>query len=92
MANLLSNASATGAALPVEGGTYVVTADGTFGGATLQLQLRSPDGSSWIDITDASLTAEGAFTVDLPRGEVRMTVTGGTPSALYANLSGILVQ
>lgn len=85
MANLLTNASATGDALAVGGGTYVVSADGTFGGATLQLQLLSPDASSWLSVAGATFTAEGALVVDLPPGSIRMTVTGGTPSALYAN-------
>lgn len=86
MANLLHNESATGGKLDVARGTYVVSADGTFGGATLQLQLLSPDGTSWLSITDASFTAEGAFAIDLPKGVVRMSVSGGSPSALYANI------
>jgi hypothetical protein len=85
-ANLLDNASATGDAMQVAGGTYVVSADGTFGGATLQLQLRSPDGTSWLTIADAVLTAEGSYVIDLGDGEIRMAVTGGTPSALYASI------
>lgn len=87
--NLLNNVSATGEAITIQGGTYVVSADGTFGGTTLQLQLQSPDGSSWLTVTDGSFTAEGSFLVDLPAGSVRMLVTGGSPSALYANIGKV---
>lgn len=91
-ANLLSNASTTGEAIGIgKGGAFAVVGDGTFGGATLQLQLLSPDGSSWISITDATLTAEGAFVVDLPDGAtIRMLVSGGAPSALYASIGSVL--
>lgn len=89
-ANLLSNASVTGGGVTVGGGSYVFTVDGTFGGATVALQIRSPDGSSWLAITDASFTAEGNCVVELGDGsEVRVTVTGGSPSALYANIARV---
>lgn len=88
MAVLLSNASATGDAVRVnKAGDYIFSADGTFDGATVQLQLRSPDGSSWLDIDDAALTAQGAVVVTLgATSEVRAAVSGGTPAALYAEL------
>lgn len=90
MANLLTNASTTGEAINLGGGAYVLSADGTFGGAVLQLQLRSPDGSSWLAIPDAVFTAEGVKIVYLGQGsEIRMAVTGGTPSALYANVARV---
>lgn len=88
-ANLLSNASATSAAINVNGGSYAISADGTFGGATLQLQMQSPDGSSWLAIEDAIFTAEGIFIVDLPPSTIRMLVSGGAPSALYANIGKV---
>lgn len=89
-ANLLNNASATGEAIEVGGGTFIVCAVGTFGGATLQLQLRGPDDSTYVNITDAALTVAGAYVVDLPRGAtIKMLVSGGAPSALYANISKI---
>lgn len=87
--NLLNNASATGEAVTNSGGTYVITADGTFGGTTLQLQLLSPDGTSWISVASGTFTAEGSFVCDLPAGSIRMLVTGGTPSALYADAKKI---
>lgn len=88
MANLLSNTNVTGSPMSVGGsGEFIFSVDGTFGGATVTLQLLSPDGTSWLSITDAALTAEGAVIVALGGGSrVRALVAGGTPSALYANL------
>ena len=85
---LLTNATASGTEHNVgEPGQYMFRCDGTFGGATVSLQQRSPDGVNWLDITDASVTAEGSFLVNLA-GEVgvRAVVTGGAPSGLYATL------
>jgi len=88
MAVLLRNAAVTGDAVTVnQRGEYVFSADGTFGGATITLQLLSPDGTSWLAIDDAALTAEGAVLVGLGASStVRALVAGGTPSALYAEL------
>lgn len=89
MAVLLSNASATGDPVTISrSGEFVVAVDGTFDGATVALELLSPDGSSWIAITDGDLTAEGSFVVFLGAGsKVRAAVSGGTPSALYASIN-----
>lgn len=84
--SLLSNASATGTGKGAGPGDYCLSVDGTFGGATVAFEIQSPDGSSWLGVSDASFTAEGAVIVTLPRTLVRMSVTGGTPSALYATL------
>jgi hypothetical protein len=92
MANLLSNASATGDWVTLaSGGDFVISVDGTFGGATVQIQLRSPDGSSALDIEDADFTAEGSVGITLPlNAVVRAEVSGGTPSALYASIGKAL--
>lgn len=84
--SLLTNASATGnPGRIVKAGDHIFSVDGTFGGATVQLQMRSPDGASWLDIASAAFTAEGAIVVTLPANcEVRASVASGTPSALYA--------
>lgn len=83
---LLSNASATGGVVAAGPGDYCYAVDGTFGGATVSLQMQSPDGSSWLTIADTGLTAEGAVIVTLPRGQFKALVAGGTPSALYSTL------
>jgi hypothetical protein len=85
MAQMLSNASATGASLQWEGGHGVFTAAGTFGGATVSLQYIAPDNSTWVAMgPDTTLTAAGGGGFFYPPGLIRALVSGGTPSGLYA--------
>ena len=87
---LLSNASATGSPVAVQGGYYSFAAVGTWGGSTLSLQLLGPDGTTYIDLGgSADLTANGAAYVSLPSGTVKAVLTGGAPSGIYATLSKI---
>jgi hypothetical protein len=92
---LLSNASATGAAVNIRGGQYTFSAEGTIGGATIALQVQSPNGT-WETVSVFSNSAASTTTlpyaltgIDLPAGAVRVSVTGGTPSALFAYLVGL---
>lgn len=88
--DLLSNASATGSAVIAQvGGRYVFAATGTFGGATLQLQMLAPDATTWIDLANGAFTAAPVgVAVDVPMGaHFRAALTGGTPSAFYASLT-----
>lgn len=88
--DLLYNASATGAGTLWGGGKAQFSAAGTFGGATVALEVLGPDNATWIAAaTSTSLTAAGLAVVDLPQGQVRASVTGGTPSGLYARLARI---
>ena len=91
--NLLSNASATGESLLWLGGRGRLSGAGTFGGATVKLQVLGPDSTTWLDVDFAgisgSFTAPGQCIVSLDQCHVRMAVVGGTPSGLYANLGGI---
>lgn len=87
--NLLSNVAATGDYVRVPGGQYIWACQGTFGGATLTLQAKGPDGSTAMSV--GTMTAAGAVSVDVGEGtEIRVAVTGGTPSALYSSLRGVL--
>ncbi len=82
---LLSNASATGSGKIWNGGRGAFMAAGTFGGATVTLQVLGPDGTTWLDVgAEAALTAPGAVGFDLPPGTIRAEVDGGDPSGLYA--------
>lgn len=90
---LLSNASATGTGVRWEGGQGVATFAGTFGGTSATLEYLSPNGSTWIPVaamsdagvqTTVALTAAGFIGFILPPGQIRATLTGGTPSAMYA--------
>lgn len=87
--DLLVNANATGPTLYWASGKGVLSVVGTFGGATLQLDMLGPNGSTFIAVPTASFTAAGAIVVELPPSRLRMTVTGGTPSALFASLQAI---
>lgn len=87
--SLLSNESATGAAKIWPGGTGQFAVEGTFGGATVSLQRKLPNGT-WADVgAYTTLTAAGAGNFEMPAGEIRAAVTGGAPSALYADAYGI---
>lgn len=86
---LIVNAAVTGPAVPItRSGTYSFACLGTFTGATVALNILGPDGATYIPIPNASFTAAGVMSVDLPAGStVKAVVTGGTPAGLYSNLS-----
>ena len=92
---LLSNAAATGSAVAIRGGEYAFTVEGTISGATIGLQMQTPNGTwATIQVWNASpvqTTAVPYFQtqVDLPAGNARTVVTGGSPSALYSYLVGL---
>jgi hypothetical protein len=88
-ADLLSNDSATGTQVRWSGGSGVLTAAGTFGGATLSLQYLAADQATWVNVdsTNGVLTANGAFGFRLPAGYIRAALTGGAPSAMYARVA-----
>lgn len=91
---LLSNASATGAAAAWPGGRGVMNIVGTFGGTSATLQHLGPDNSTWLDVktmdpatgtqATVSLTANGSIGFILPPTQIRAVLTGGAPSAMYA--------
>lgn len=92
---LLSNGSATGSAVPVKGGEYLLQAEGTLAGATLSLQIKTPNGT-WSPVLIFAGSAVAFTTVpnsqtgiDLPAGDVRVALVGGTPSAIFAYLIGL---
>lgn len=92
---LLAAGSATGSAVAVKGGEYMVFFDGTISGSTVSLQVQSPSGQ-WIDV-DVFTGSTVKYTalpraqtgIDLPAGNVRCALTGGTPSGINAYLIGL---
>lgn len=92
---LLSNASATGSAVAIRGGEYAFSVEGTVSGATIGLQMQSLNGTwATIQVFNASPVQTTALPyfqtqIDLPAGNVRAVVSGGTPSALYSYLVGL---
>jgi len=92
---LLSNGAATGSAVGIKGGQYTFFVEGTVAGATLALQMQSLNGT-WMTVqvfsgSAVSFTAlPGCQTgIDLPAGNVRLFISGGPPSAVYAFLVGL---
>jgi len=90
-----SNVSASGSAVSIKGGEYIFTVEGTAGGSTASLQVKSPNGT-WSDISIFSGSVVKSTTlpysqtgIDLPAGDVRIALTGGSPSAVYAYLVGL---
>jgi len=86
---VLSNVGiTTGAPVVVgEGGLYLYIACGTFGGATVKLQILGPDGVTYVDVPGSSMTVGGGLNVQLPSGStVRGSVAAGAPSAIFASL------
>lgn len=84
---LLSNASATGNAFTVQhGGKYRYTASATWGGGTVKLQILGPDGTTYIDIPSASLTANGSLVVELPCGAT-IKANVATSTAVFASVA-----
>lgn len=92
---LLSNTGATGSSVAIRGGEYAFSVEGTISGATVGLQMQTPNGTwATIQVFNASpiqTTAVPYFQtqIDLPAGNVRTVVTGGSPSALYSYLVGL---
>ena len=91
---LLSNGTATGAAVAVKGGEYIFMAEGTVAGATIALQLQSPNGA-WSPVlifagSAVSFTAlpNAQTGIGLPAGNVRVFISG-SPTGVYAYLIGL---
>lgn len=81
---LLENAgTGNGADKVVSGGQYAFIAEATFGGGTVKLQIKLPQGT-YGDVATASLTAAGMVAVFLPAGTYRAVAT--TATANYARL------
>lgn len=92
---LLTNGSATGSAVPIKGGEYMVFFDGTISSSTVSLQCQSPSGQ-WMDVevfTGAAIKytnlPRSQTGIDLPAGNVRCALVGGTPSGINAYLVGL---
>lgn len=82
---LAENASATTSGVFVPGGRMMFSAEATFGGGTVSLEMQLPNGS-WVACgTDTTLAANGAAIVELP-GNVKVRVAIATATGVYANL------
>lgn len=89
--DFLTNSSTLGATAfqAVQGGRYIMAADGTFGGTSIQLQAQGPAGNA-LNIPNAVLTAAGFIDVHVADGsQLRVNMTGGTPSGIFCNLVSV---
>lgn len=86
-ARLLSNASATGEWIKFPGGRASLTLMGTLA-TTTKLQKKGQDGSTAIDV--ATLSAAGVTSYDLSAGEYRISLAGGSPAGIYADLDRVM--
>lgn len=88
---LLENGSATGSAKRWPGGVGVFTVSGTFSGATIKLQRLLPGGSTYVDVgVYTTLTAEGMGGFTLDECDVKVTISGGPPSGIYAYIAPLI--
>lgn len=92
MPTLLSNASATGIGKTWPGGTGHFAVVGTFGGATVTLQVLGPDGATWLPVSaDTTLSAAGMGIFQCAPGQIRAAISGGPPSGIYASAERVRV-
>lgn len=86
---LLNAAAVTGPDTIFPGGeAHLIVQATTWNAATAKLQTLSPDGVTYIDVPDASFTANGQVAVKLSQGAYRMNIAG-TPTAVSAWLKFI---
>lgn len=84
------NIAATTAAFPLVGGYYVLDVHATFGGGTVKLQRQAGDGSTYLDVPNSSLTADGTTTgLYCPPGQYKINIA--TATAVYAQLGRVPV-
>lgn len=84
---LLSNASADGSYVSWPGGRGIFTAEATWGGGTVTLQYKGPNGTAIAAGSDTTLTANGGGVFELPAGDIRAAVA--TATAVYAQVQKI---
>lgn len=71
------------------GGRAAVVVDATTVPTTLDLQLQGPNASAIKINTSATLAANTCTMFDLPAGQYRMHMTGGTAAAVFATLVSV---
>lgn len=85
---LLTNASTSGAAVSPAGGLYYLTIKGTPGGATLTLTITL-NTYAYTTAFTAATSGPGVCIAVPASATVQMTVSGGSPSGLYATIGGV---
>jgi hypothetical protein len=85
---LLTNASASGPSYVVAGSNYLFNITGTFGGATVTVTATSPSGSQTLGTYTSAPASPACFAIAAGT-TIQATVSGGSPSGLYATLGGV---
>lgn len=80
---LMENGTGNGNDKVVSGGHYAFMAEATFGGGTVKLQVKLPQGT-YADVTSVTLSAAGMVAGFLPPGTYRAVAT--TATAAYARI------
>ena len=81
---LLSNASATGGWVLWPCGKGDFRAEATFGGGSVSLECKGPNGTAIAVGSTTTLTANGRGTFEIGAGEIRAAVA--TATAVYAQV------
>ena len=69
----VQNASATSPAKELLGGKYILDAVATFGGGSVKVQQLGRDNTTWMDVPNSTLTANGATqALFIPPGQYRI--------------------
>jgi hypothetical protein len=68
------------------GGKGFFCAEATWGGGSVKLQVKMPNGT-YADVASSTLSANGGLMVELPAGDVKAVVA--TATAVYARLENI---
>lgn len=79
---LASNASATGDWVAWPGGRGEFRVEGTFGGGTVKLECKGPNGTAQDVGADTTLSADGGGIFELGAGEIRANIA--TATGVYA--------
>ena len=81
-----------GTAFDCPGGICVFSAVASaFNAATVALQMLLPDGQTWINVgATTTLTANGTGLAYLPPCQIRVNVSGGTPTGLFAAIARVV--
>jgi len=60
------------------GDDLIIWVWGTLGGASVSVEIETPDGSAWVGMEGGTWTASGAKVLRMPASRIRLTVTSAS--------------
>jgi hypothetical protein len=72
----------------LNGGSFGLTVHATWGGGSVDLKRLAADGTTYISVLSAALTADAYQAVNIPPGNYQLTVT--TATAVYADITSVI--